>query len=373
MSDSATEQAGDDDRPLGVAIIGFGFMGETHLSAWLATMRSPESTKVQVRGICDHSRARLLGKLETGDASTTGNLQTDDSLRPTSDELASIRLVGTLDEVLDDPSIDIVDVCTHTDSHVETARRALAAGKHVLVEKPVDLNAAAIRGLAADAASAGRLCIPAMCMRHWPGWTWLIDVVASERFGRVLSAGFERMGTGPDWAHRFYQDPDRSGGALADLHVHDVDIVLKLFGMPDAVTSVGNLIHLTTVFHFGQGDAASSIDVCARGSWAMARDAGFRMQYTVAFEHATAVFDVNNADAPLVVHEDALGYAPDIPDENAYERQVRAFADAVRLSNLSQPIPELPTLEEAARVMDVIAAERTSLASGRSVGVTLRN
>ena len=360
-------------RPLGVAIIGFGFMGETHLSAWLAAMRAPEETPVQVRAICDHSRERLRGRFEAGDEGPTGNLQTDDSLTPTPDELVSISLVGSLDDVLSDPTIDIVDVCTHTDSHVETARRALAAGKHVLVEKPVDLDADAIRSLAADAARSGRLCVPAMCMRHWPGWTWLIDAVSSERYGRTLSAGFERMGTGPDWAHRFYQDPNRSGGALADLHVHDVDIVVKLFGMPQAVTSVGNLIHLTTIFHYGQGDDASAIDVCARGSWAMARNAGFRMQYTVAFEHATAVFDLSEADAPLMVHEDALSYAPDIPNENAYERQVRAFADAVRRSDMGAPIPELPTLDEAARVMDVIAAERTSLMSGRSVGVTLRD
>ena len=83
-------------------------------------------------------------------------------------------------------------MCTHTDSHVEIALGALRAGKHALVEKPVALTADAVRPLADAARDAKTLCMPAHCIRFWPGWDWLRDAIVSGEHGRVVSATFLR-------------------------------------------------------------------------------------------------------------------------------------------------------------------------------------
>jgi predicted dehydrogenase len=117
-----------------------------------------------------------------------------------------------------------VSICTPTDSHIELAMTALAAGRHVLVEKPVALRSAEVARLAQAAAPAGRVCMPAMCMRFWPGWEWLKERIEAGEFGRVRSATFQRVGAPPDWS-AFYGDYARSGGPLHDLHIHDADFI----------------------------------------------------------------------------------------------------------------------------------------------------
>ena len=95
--------------------------------------------------------------------------------------------------------VHLISICTPTDSHVRLATSALAAGKHVLVEKPVSLDAAEVRALARLADSVGRHCMPAMCMRFWPGWDFLHEAVRNTTFGKVQSATFQRLGTAPGW------------------------------------------------------------------------------------------------------------------------------------------------------------------------------
>ena len=103
--------------------------------------------------------------------------------------------------------VDLVSICTRTDTHVELAIAALEAGKHVLVEKPVGITADAVAQLAVVAAQhAGTLCVPAHCMRFWPGWDTLHEAVTSGRYGRALSATFQRLSSPPAWSPDFYAD-----------------------------------------------------------------------------------------------------------------------------------------------------------------------
>ena len=114
-----------------VGIIGFGFMGRTHARAYLSAAR--DGYPVELVKIADHS----LRTLEDADTSA-GNLETgDDAL-----DLSHVTLAQGTDEILTDPDIDLLSICTHTDTHVELALRALDTGKHVLVEKPITPTAA---------------------------------------------------------------------------------------------------------------------------------------------------------------------------------------------------------------------------------------
>ena len=334
--------------PIGVGVVGLGFMGRTHLAAWQAAERAGLSCKLVA--VADGERARLDGR-----AQATGNLSTG-----ASEVLFDPRaLFSSTDarELFARPDVQAVSICTPTDTHVELALAALAAGKHVLVEKPVALRSADVARLAAAARAARTLCMPAHCMRFWPGWDWLKERVADGSLGPVQSAVFQRLGTRPKWSS-FYADPARTGGALVDLHIHDADFVRWLFGDPFEVASTGSLDHVTTLYRYPDGPA----HVVAEGAWD--HDAGFqfRMRYIVVFEHATADFDFGRTPQLLLVRE---GKAEPValPQASAYEEQVKHFLGAIVEGGRELRA----TIDDALGVARLLEAERESLESGRAM------
>jgi predicted dehydrogenase len=312
-----------------IGVIGAGMIGREHLAAYERARRA--GWPCRVVAVCDQKAAAMSG------------LEAD--------------CHGEAAELLRRDDVDLVSICTRTDSHVPLAVAALEAGKHVLVEKPVALTADGVAPLAAAAAASQHVCVPAHCMRFWPGWNTLRDAVRSGRFGRVVSATFQRLSSLPLWAPEFYGDHARSGGALVDLHVHDVDFIRWCFGDPSEVVSTGSLDHVTTLYRFASGPE----HVFAEGGWDHAPGFPFRMRYVVAFEHATADFDLDRAPA-LVVSRG--GAAEPVPDsrETGYDGEVRHVLDLV-LGRAGEPVVTLDDALGAARILD---AERQSLASRRA-------
>jgi predicted dehydrogenase len=332
--------------PIGVGVIGLGFMGRTHAAAYRAAAAS--GLPCELRAVCDHSPERVSGA-----AIAAGNLATAAG----SADLAALAHFTEPDELLADPRIGLVSICTHTDTHVALALRALAAGKHVLVEKPVAVRAADVKRLAAAAVKASTLCMPAMCMRFWPGWDWLADRVRDGSLGAVKSAVFARVGAGPGWSHEFYRDISRSGGALADLHIHDADIVYWLFGRAREVVSAGSVDHLTTLYRFRDGPH----HVTAEGGWSFTPSAPFRMRFTVCFEHATADWDLMRTPTLLVHGQDGTT-APVLSPLGAYEAEIRHFVAACAGDGELRA-----TMADAVAVAEMLDAERASLAAGAPV------
>lgn len=202
---------------LGIGVVGLGFMGQTHVRAWRALESAGEAC--QLVSVADRDSQRLSGKV-----AVSGNLATDGSASETLFDPAQVFACSDPMGVIADPRAHIVSICTPTDTHIELAVRALEYGKHVLVEKPLALRAADVQRLRDAARSAKTLCMPAFCMRFWPGWDWLQAKVQDASAGRVKSAVFQRLGSQPTWSG-FYADPARTGGALVDLHIHDADFV----------------------------------------------------------------------------------------------------------------------------------------------------
>lgn len=336
-----------------VGILGLGFMGRTHAAAYRAAARAGSPNRIVA--VHDRDRARLRGE-RRGE----GNLRTgDEGAEPA---WADARLHASPRALLEDPEVELVSICTPTDTHVELATTALSAGKDVLVEKPVSLDAAECERLAAVARESGRLCMPAMCMRFWPGWSWLKRAVASGELGPVRSAVFRRLGTRPGWSPGFYEDAGRSGGALFDLHVHDADLVRWLFGTPATVCTGGSLDHVTTQYRFADGPA----HVVAEGGWDHAPDFPFFMGYTVVFERATAEWRIDR-DPSLVVAgtAPAAAAAEDPTVTTGYDGEVRHVLAACRARRAGEGFELGATIEEASALLRMLAAERRSLDSGR--------
>jgi predicted dehydrogenase len=306
-----------------------------------------------VRAVCDGDPNRLGGT-----TSRRGNL--GDAGPTVKHDSAEIMAYRDVDQLLADEHVDLVSICTYTDSHVDLALRALSAGKHVLVEKPVALRAADVQRLREAAARTDRRCMPAMCMRFWPGWNWLHDRIKDQSFGPIRSVAFTRLGSGPGWASEFYRDASRSGGAMFDLHIHDADFVHWCFGPPASVESNGSVNHLTTSYHFKGGPSP----VCAEGGWSLPPDAPFQMRYVAIFEHATATFDLMRSPL-LQLHRGNQSEWVAIPSGTGYDGEIRHLLECA----IDPSRPLRATLDDAVAVTLMLEAERTSLERGGSVSI----
>lgn len=329
---------------IGVGIVGMGFMGWRHVEAYSAAARA--GLPCRVAAVCDPDAARRRAP------GGGGNIASTAADAPAMDGAASY---ASLDHMLSDPSIGLVSVCTPTTEHVGIAMKVLESGRHALVEKPVALSADAVRPLADAARRAKTLCMPAHCMRFWPGWDWLRERIVSKEFGRTLSATFLRAGARPAWSS-FYADPQRSGGALGDFHIHDADFILWAFGKPEAVCCSGSNDHVTTLYRWaGDGPGHAS----AEAGWTRSTGAGFRMRFTVAFERATAEFEMGREPA-LMRYDHRGAHAVPLPGGSGYEHEVRHLLEAIQQGRRDLRV----TMEDALATAELIDAERRSLASG---------
>lgn len=330
---------------IGVAVIGMGFMGRTHASAY---QRLPGLCRLAA--VFDTDPARLSGLPDSG-----GNIGAASEHERIFDP-AEVFTTTSLDALLARPEVHAVSVCTPTDTHASIASRAMQAGKHVLVEKPVSLDRREIESLAEEAARSGRVCMPAMCMRFWPEWAWLTDRVRTGGLGEARSLAFERLGTAPAWGHGFYDDPHRSGGALHDLHIHDTDFICAVLGRPFAVTSVGDHNRLTTFYHYADGPP----HVVATGGW-LRGGLSFRMRYIAEFEGGTADFDLARDPSLWLTRPGSNDPDPvAVAHESGYDREIRAFLETIEHGR----IPPV-TLIDAMRTLEVLQAEARSLRLGR--------
>jgi predicted dehydrogenase len=332
--------------PIGIGVIGLGFMGRAHIAAYQAAQAA--GLPCRLIAVCDRSPESLKGQAQTGNLATGAP--------------ADLRGLDTFTDpsaLLADPRIAAVSICTPTDTHVDLALAALAAGKHILVEKPVAITAPEVRRVAQAASASGMLAVPGMVMRFWPGWDWLEGRIRDGTLGAVKSATFTRIGAGPSWSPEFYRDVSRSGGALVDLHIHDADIICWLFGRPRDVVSSGSIDHLTTTYRFEHGPP----HIAAEGGWSFSPSAGFRMRYTVCFERATADWDMNRTPT-LLIHGPSGTEAPTLPTLSAYEAEIRHFVRA-----LAGEVPPRATMKDALTVAEVLDAERQSLATGAPVAL----
>lgn len=333
-------------RPIGVAVVGLGFMGRTHLAAYAAARAAGVANRVVA--VCDPDAERLTGRAAAG-----GNVGRDAPDEPLFDP-AQVRTFTDPGELFADDEVELVSLCTPTDTHVELAERALEAGVHVLVEKPVAVDLASVERLERAARDSAALCMPALCMRFWPGWSWLRERVSAGTFGAPRSASFRRLAAAPGWSREFYGDARRSGGALADLHVHDADFVRWCFGEPESVSAVGTLDHVTALYRFAGGPAHAA----AEGGWDLTPGFPFRMRYTVVFDDATADFDLAREPALVLARRGRLEPVP-LEAATGWELEVRHFLECVEDGR--EPAATLADAVGHTRLLD---AERASLASG---------
>ncbi len=196
-----------------IAVIGVGNIADTHLAAYNS---NPD---VRVVALCDINPDRLA---YMGEKWKVAKLYTD------------------MNEMFKDvPEIDAVSVCTWNAAHASCTIAALKAGKHVLCEKPMAMNAAEAEEMANAAKESGKLLMIGFVRRHGNDCKIVREFIGSDYFGELYYAKatyLRRNGNPGGW----FGDKSLSGGGpLIDLGVHVIDLVRFLLGNPKPVSVYG--------------------------------------------------------------------------------------------------------------------------------------
>lgn len=153
-----------------------------------------------------------------------------------------VRTSADFDEVLADPAVDAVSIATPPATHYPLVKRALEAGKHVLVEKPLATNTVEAEELQALALSKGLILMPGHTFLYSPAVNKVRELIVSGELGEVYFITSSRMNLG------IYQ-PD---GVVNDLAPHDLSILLYWLGRPVTTVSASG----STVFQSGVPETA---------------------------------------------------------------------------------------------------------------------
>jgi predicted dehydrogenase len=343
------------ERIINVGIVGLGFMAATHVKAYR------QIPGVRIHAVCNPSGRHLDGDL----TKVGGNIGAND---PVKLDMAEVKGCRDQDELLNDPAIDLIDICTPTILHPEMFAAALRVGKHVICEKPVARTSVLAREMAALADAAKTYAMPAMCLRFWPEWAWLKEAIEKNTHGKVLSARFRRMAEPPAWGQKHFTRGAQSGGALLDLHIHDVDFVNFLFGRPKRVFAQGYTQYTGAIDHVvAQYEVASGAIVHAEGSWTMAPGFGFSMGYTVNFERATADYDIVRAPDNLLklFRPGQPAETVKCPGPDGYVGELQHLVDSIRAG---RP-PAVVTMRDGVTAVEICEAEERSIQSGQPASV----
>ncbi len=334
-----------------VGIVGFGFMGKTHFQCY------QQMKNVKIAALCDVEMDRLSG------IGTLGNIRGSNKVL----DLKGIAFYSDFDKMLEEQHLDAVSITLPTYLHTSYTIKALKAGLHTLCEKPMALNTKDCKKMIDAAKKYTRILQIGHCIRFWPEYMYLRDIVNSGKYGKVLGATFQRLSYAPIWSwHNWFMDKNKSGGAILDLHIHDSDYVQYLFGAPKKVFSRGikgpskGCDHIVTNFIYSDDKV-----VTAEGSWTMKKGFGFEMSFNVMFERATISYDCTRTPAFKVATDKGKLIIPKLPKNNGYMGELLHFIKAVN----GKKVPIVTTPQDSLNSVKIVLAEKKSAETGRVISL----
>ena len=343
-----------------VGLAGIGFMG------WIHYLAYQKVRGVKIAALCSRDKKKLAGDWRgiQGNFGPPGEKV----------DVAGMTAYSKIDDLLNDPEIDLIDNCLPPNMHADVSIRALKAGKHVFVEKPMALTAAECKRMVAAAEKSGKQVLVGHVLPFFPEYAHARKLIDSGKYGKAIGGSFKRVISDPLWLKDFY-DPALVGGPLVDLHVHDAHFIRLLFGMPTAVISQGRMRgdvveYCNTLFEFDD----PSLAVSATSGVINQQGRPFTHAYEIHLEKATLQFDfaayTDAAElAPLkVLTSTGKVLRPDLGDGDpvrGFEAEIKEVARAVKSGT---PSPILSG--ELARDAIVLCHKQSeSVKKGRAVKV----
>lgn len=355
-----------------IGIVGIGFMGWTHFSGAMKFTESGKITGSRLKGaavtaICTRSPEKLIGDWR----SIQGNF----GPRGAQLDLTDIGAYDNYREMIRDPDIDLIDICLPNDQHEAVAIDALAAGKHVIVEKPISLDPKSADRMVAAARKSGKLLMVAHVLPFFPEFRFAIEAIQSQKYGALRAAHFRRVISPPKWSGDM-SDFRKLGGWGIDLHIHDNHFLSVACGVPQQVFSRGiledglvNHVHSQYVYE------DKPVTVSAVSGGIAADGLAFAHGFELFLENATLMYSAGtlggvwSPDRPLTVVEKGKVKQPKLKGGqdwfSAWTAELQTAIDSIQSGEVSP----LLSAELARDALKLCHAEARSIASGKPVRV----
>lgn len=295
-----------------IGVVGLGFMGSTHLKA---LKNIPD---VELVAVSDPKEEILQGDL----SGIQGNLGGPGEKY----DFSGIARYPAWRDLLKDDNVEAVDFCTPTYFHVENVVEALNAGKHVLVEKPMAIRGEDTDRMLEAAARNGKILMVAQVLRFFPAYKALREAIRSGEAGKPRMATFRRRCGAPFWSV-WLTDPSKSGGAIIDLLIHDIDFALHTFGEPESLSAVGiedlprGLDVITASLYY-----PDDLTVVIQGGWYHPKAFPFSMEYNVVCDEATFEFSSAGKE-PTRYGVDGSEMPLTLAETDGYEAEIAYFVE----------------------------------------------
>jgi predicted dehydrogenase len=291
-----------------VGIVGVGFMGTTHAAGWAETP------------------AEIVGfTAETQQEASNIARQYGTEIYP------------SLEEML--PDVDVVDICSPTHLHYDMAMKAVAAGKHIICEKPLARTTAQAHKIVAACQKAGVQLLVAHVVRFFPEYALARAAVAEGQIGKPGVIRLHRGSYRPKKpAGNWFLDEVKSGGILMDLMIHDYDYARWIAGDVESVSA-----RRVTQRH-PEAPVDYGLVILTHRSRALSHIAGawaypppmFRTRLEIAGDRGLLEFD-SDATAPIqnLILKTGGADAPDVGlpsspvTESPYTTQLKEFYHAI--------------------------------------------
>lgn len=309
-----------------VGIAGLGFMGMVHYLSY------QKIDDVEVVAIADNHTERLAGDW-TG---ISGNFGPPGKKM----DLTGISTYTSIEELIADDQVDLVDIALPPAAHANIAVDALGAGKHVFCEKPMAMNLADCNRMLLAANDANRHLLVGHVLPYFPEYAWALREIRSGKHGKLLGGSFKRMISDPAWLTNFW-DATKVGGPMLDLHVHDAHFIRLAFGMPTDVTTRGSLRNgLPERWHSLFEFADPNVSVQATSGVIDQQGRPFLHGFEIYLEQATLAFEFavqgESADyncKPTIFDSDGKAEVIDLGDGdpmNAFHAELSQAVEVIR-------------------------------------------
>ena len=269
-------------------------------------------------------------------------------------------------DLINNAEVDAIDICLPTYLHADYAIKAMEKVKYVFVEKPVALTSEQTAKMLKKQEETGARVQVGQVIRFWDEYVELKNIIDNKVYGKVINANFRRISPRPTWGwNNWLLNPELSGGASQDLHIHDTDYVLSVFGTPKKFSSVKNSVgeknsYINTVMQY------DGFVVGVEGTWDLPSTHPFEATFRVVFEKAT----VENAGGKFLCYTDNGANeikinkldlkneykGGNIPDLGGYINELIYFTNKIKNN---EPIDKA-TLSDGAYSLDFVLQEINS-------------
>ncbi len=331
------------------AIIGAGGLGKVHLTN-LMRIGQERGGDIKLCAICGTTK-------EAFQESVNLNFGTVDTA---SIDISEVGFYADYKEMIDAEHPDFAVSATPTFLHSEVAMYALSHGVHIYSEKPMALTVEDCDRMIAASKENGKFLMIGQSSRFSHAYAKLKEYVQENTFGKAYRFEFARYSQTPLWTwNNWILDPKQSGGCVLDMHIHDVDMINWLFGMPKSVHAIGT----EHKFQLENVMARYTYDgLLGTGSadWSMPQKFPFTKRFMINFEKAT----VEIADGKLFVHTDEESFQPPLEQDDIHYDAMKTFLGVILDG---APREEISNCESVRNSVALALAEIESIKLGNSI------